>query len=112
MPGKARIEASGPGGPVFAEVYLGSVVTLPVGDGEAGEAAQVRLSVTDASDSIEGFLGIRSFVVLREQDARTRITALESAAKALRQEIDFITGTRSWKLTKPFRQWKARRSRT
>jgi len=108
MPGKSRIEASGPGGPVFEEVYLGSVVTLPVGDGRAGEAAQVRLSVTDASDSIEGFLGIQSFVVLREEDTSARIVALESAAEALRQELDFITGTRSWKLTEPLRKWKGR----
>jgi len=108
MPGKVRIEASGPGGPVFEEVYLGSVVTLPVGDGKVGEAAQVRLSVTDASDSIEGFLGIRSFVVLREEDSQTRIAALESAAAALRQELDFITGTRSWKITEPLRKWKGR----
>ena len=108
MPGKASIEASGPGGPVFEEVYLGSVITLPVGDGKSGESAQVRLSVTDAADSIEGFLGIRSFVVLQGEDARARIVALESAAEALRQELDFITGTRSWKLTGPLRKWKGR----
>jgi hypothetical protein len=108
MPGKARIEAAGPGGPVFDDVYLGSVISLPVGEGQAGEPAQVRLSVTDASDSTEGFLGIRSFVVLREEDSQSRIAALESAADALRQELDFITGTRSWKLTEPLRKWKGR----
>jgi glycosyltransferase involved in cell wall biosynthesis len=108
MPGKARIEAAGPGGPVFDDVYLGSVISLPVGEGQAGEPAQVRLSVTDASDSIEGFLGLRSFVVLREEDSQSRIAALESAADALRQELDFITGTRSWKLTEPLRKWKGR----
>jgi hypothetical protein len=108
MPGKARIEAAGPGGPVFDDVYLGSVISLPLGEGQAGEPAQVRLSVTDASDSIEGFLGLRSFVVLREEDSQSRIAALESAADALRQELDFITGTRSWKLTEPLRKWKGR----
>ena len=108
MPGRARIEAAGPGGPVFDDVYLGSVISLPVGEGQAGEPAQVRLTVTDASDSIEGFLGIRSFAVLREDDSQSRITALESAAAALRQELDFITGTRSWKITKPLRKWKGR----
>ncbi|MFM8352931.1 MAG: glycosyltransferase family 4 protein, partial [Actinomycetales bacterium] len=65
MPGVVRIEATGPGGPVFDQVYLGAALTLPVGDGSAGEPAQVRLTVTDASDSIEGFLGLRSFVILR-----------------------------------------------
>ena len=108
MPGRASIEASGPGGPLFEDVYLGSVITLPVGDGEQGEPAQVRLTVTDASDSIEGFLGIRSFVVLRADDAQARIVALESAAEALRQELDFIQGTRSWKVTAPLRKWKGR----
>lgn len=108
MPGRASIEASGPGGPVFEDIYLGSVLTLPLAHGKAGEPAQVRLSVTDASDSIEGFLGIRSFVVLRADDPQARITALESAADALRQELDFMTGTRSWKLTAPLRKWKGR----
>ena len=104
MPGRASVEASGPGGPLFEAVYLGSVVTLPVGDGRVGEPAQVRLTVTDASDSIEGFVGIRSFVVLRADDAQARITALESAAAALREELDFIQGTRSWKATAPLRK--------
>lgn len=108
MPGRASIESSGPGGPVFEDVYLGSALTLSVGDGNAGEPAQVRLSVTDASDSIEGFLGIRSFVVLRADDPQIRIVALESAADALRQELDFMAGTRSWKLTAPLRKWKGR----
>ena len=108
MPGRASIEASGPGGPLFEDVYLGSVITLPVGEGKEGEPAQVRLTVTDASDSIEGFLGIRSFVVLLADDAQARIVALESAAGALRQELDFIQGTRSWKVTAPLRKWKGR----
>ena len=108
MPGRASIKASGPGGPLFEDAYLGSVITLPVGEGRQGEPAQVRLTVTDASDSIEGFLGIRSFVVLRADDAQARIVALKSAAEALRQELDFITGTRSWKLTEPLRKWKGR----
>ena len=109
MPGKARIEVIGCAGPVFEEVHLGSIVTLPVGEGTAGEAAQVRLSVTAMPDSIEGFLGIRSFLLLREDDANGRIAALESAAAALRQELDFITGTRSWKLVNHLRTWTKRR---
>jgi len=108
MAGRVSIEASGPGGPVMEDVYLGAALTLPVGDGKRGEPAQVRLTVTDASDSIEGFLGIRSFVVLRADDPQARITALESAADALRQELDFMTGTRSWKVTEPLRKWKGR----
>ena len=108
MPGRASIESSGPGGPAFEEVYLGSALTLPVGDGKAGEPAQVRLTVTDAIDSVEGFLGICSFVVLRADDPQARITALESVADALRQELDFMAGTRSWKLTAPLRKWKGR----
>ena len=108
MPGIVRIEAVGPGGPVHDEVALGSVVTLPLGDGKAGEPAQVTLTVTDATDSIEGFLGIRSFVVLRADDAQAQLIALQSAAAALRQELDFIQGTRSWKLTAPLRKMKGR----
>jgi len=110
MAGRVSIEASGPGGPLMEDVYLGSVITLPVGDGREGNAALVRLSVTDAQDSIEGFLGIRSFAVLRADDAEQRIIALESANKALRQELDFIQGTRSWKVTAPLRKWKGRES--
>jgi len=108
MPGVVRIEATGPGGPVFDQVYLGAALTLPVGDGPAGEGAQVRLTVTDASDSIEGFLGLRSFVILRADDLQARLVAEQSAARALRQELDFITGTRSWKITAPLRRLKGR----
>ncbi len=108
MPGRATVEASGPGGPIMDDVYLGSVVTLPVGNGRAGEPAQVRMTVTSAHDSVEGFLGIRSFVVVSEGDARSRTVALESAAEALRQELDFLQGTRSWKVTAPLRKWKGR----
>ena len=108
MPGRATIEVSGPGGPVVEDVYLGSVISLPVGDGRAGEDALVRMAVTDAHDSVEGFLGLRSFVVLNADDARTRTLALESAAAALRQELDFLQGTRSWKVTAPLRKWKGR----
>ena len=110
MPGVARIEATGPGGPVSEQVYLGSVVTLPLGDGRAGDPAQVSLTVTDASDSVEGFLGLRSLVVLRADDLTTRVVALEAAADALRQEMDFMMGTRSWKVTAPLRKWKGRGS--
>ena len=108
MPGLARIDAIGPGGPVQQEVYLGSVITLPLGDGAAGEPAQVTLSVTDAADSIEGFLGIKSFVVLAAEDLQTQVIALKSAADALRQELDFVTNTRSWKVTAPLRKLKGR----
>ena len=108
MPGVATIEAVGPGGPVREQVYLGSVVTLPLGDGRAGEPGQVSLTVVDAADSIEGFLGIRSFVVLRADDLQTQVVAHRAAAQALRQELDFMTGTRSWKVTAPLRRWKGR----
>jgi glycosyltransferase involved in cell wall biosynthesis len=108
MPGVVQIDAVGPGGPVREEVYLGSVITLPLGDGKAGEPAQVTLTVTDATDSIEGFLGIRSFVVLRSDDLATKNIALKAAADALRAELDFIQGTRSWKVTAPLRKMKGR----
>lgn len=110
MPGVVRIDAVGPGGPVNEEVYLGSVVTLPLGDGMAGEPAQVRLTVPDASDSIEGFLGLRSFVVLRADDLQAQVLAHKAAAEALRSELDFLQGTRSWKVTAPLRKWKGRSS--
>jgi glycosyltransferase involved in cell wall biosynthesis len=108
MPGVVQIDAVGPGGPVREEIYLGSVITLPLGDGKAGEPAQVTLTVTDATDSIEGFLGIRSFVVLRSDDLATQNIALKAAADALRAELDFIQGTRSWKVTAPLRKMKGR----
>lgn len=108
MPGVAVVEAAGPGGPVREEVYLGSVLTLPLGDGRAGEPAQVSMTVVDATDSVDGFLGVRSFVVLAADDLTTRVVALESAAAALRGEIDFITATRSWRVTAPLRRWKGR----
>ncbi|MDA3023058.1 MAG: glycosyltransferase, partial [Actinomycetota bacterium] len=104
MPGVVRIDAVGPGGPVQEQVYLGSVISLRLGAGKQGEPAQVTLSVTDATDSIEGFLGIRSFVVLAADDLQTQVLALRSAADALRQELDFVTNTRSWKVTAPLRK--------
>ena len=66
------------------------------------------LTVTDAHDSIEGFLGIRSFVVLAADDLQTEVIAHKAAAEALRQELDFMRGTRSWKVTAPLRRWKGR----
>lgn len=108
MPGVATIEAVGPGGPIRQDVYLGSVLSLPLGDGKAGEPAQVSLTVVDAHDSIEGFLGIRSFAVLRADDLQAEVIAHKAAAEALRQELDFMTGTRSWKVTAPLRKWKGR----
>ena len=108
MPGLVTIEAVGPGGPIREDVYLGSVVTLPLGDGRAGEPAQVSLSVVDAQDSIEGVLGVRSFVVLRADDLQAQVVAHRSAAEALRQELDFMSNTRSWKVTAPLRKFKGR----
>jgi len=108
MPGKASVQTAGPGGPLFQEVYLGSVITVPLGAGQTGEPAMATLTVTDAHDSVEGFLGIRSFVVLRADDKDSQIIALDSAARALREELDFLQGTRSWKVTAPFRKWKGR----
>ncbi len=108
MPGVVTIDASGPGGPVKEEVYLGSVIKLPLGDGRAGEPAQVSLTVTDATNSIEGFMGIRSFVVLKADDLTAEVLAYKSAAEAMRQELDFIQNTRSWKVTAPLRKIKGR----
>lgn len=108
MPGVLAVEASGPGGPKREEFYLGSVLELNLGDGLQGEPAQVSFSVLDATDSIEGFLGIRSFVVLEASDKETEVLAHKSAAQALRQELDFLTNTRSWKVTAPLRKLKGR----
>ncbi|CAB4903324.1 MAG: glycosyltransferase [Actinobacteria bacterium] len=108
MPGVVTIDASGPGGPVKEEVYLGSVIKLPLGDGRAGDAAQVSLTVTDAANSIEGFMGIRSFVVLKADDLTAEVLAHKSAVDAMRQELDFIQNTRSWKVTAPLRKIKGR----
>ena len=108
MPGKVTIQVAGPGGPLVEDVYLGSVITIPLGDGKEGEPTQATLTVTDAHDSVEGFLGLRSFVVLEAADKDSRIVALEAAAAALRSELDFIQGTRSWKATAPLRKWKGR----
>ena len=110
MPGVVTVEASGPGGPKREELYLGSVLELNFGDGAALEPAQVSFSVTDATDSVEGFLGIRSFVVLAAGDKDTEVLAHKSAAQALRQELDFLTNTRSWKVTAPLRKLKGRGS--
>ena len=115
MPGVVTIDAIGPGGPVKEEVYLGSVIRLPLGDGRAGEAAQVRLTVTDAADSNEGFMCIRSFVVLKADDLTAEVLAHKSAADAhklaadtMRQELEVLQNTRSWKVTAPLRKIKGR----
>jgi len=47
-------------------------------------------------------------VVLRGDDKDAHILALDAANKALRQELDFIQSTRSWKATAPLRKWKGR----
>jgi hypothetical protein len=108
MPGVAVLDAVGPGGPSRQEVYLGSVVALALGDGMAGEPAQVSITVLDAHDSVEGFLGLRSFAVVLAGDLRAEVAAQRAAAQALRQELDFIQGTRSWKVTAPLRKMKGR----
>jgi glycosyltransferase involved in cell wall biosynthesis len=108
MPGVVVLESVGPGGPTRQDVYLGSVVTIPLGSGQVGEPAHARISVVDAQDSIEGFCGLVSFVVLRADDLQAQVLAHKSAADALRQELDFIQSTRSWKATAPLRKWKGR----
>ncbi len=110
MPGLAVVESAGPGGPTRQELYLGSVLAIPLGDGPAGEATQACLSVVDASDSIEGFVGISSFVVLRADDLTAQVVAHRAAASALRAELDFMQGTRSWRVTAPLRRLKGRGS--
>ena len=111
MPGIIRVEAVGPGGPMSLEVALGGVLSLGLGSGQTGESAQVTFSVSEANDSIEGFLGLRSFVVLAEDDLQAQVLAHKSAAEALRQELDFMTNTRSWRLTAPLRRFGGRRPR-
>ena len=108
QPGVVKVEASGPGGVVYKELHLGSVLTLPLGNGAAGEGALTSLRVIDASDTVEGFMGVRSVVILERDDAAMQILAYKSAAEALRQELDFLQGTRSWRLTAPLRRWKGR----
>ena len=108
MPGKASVQAAGPGGPLFEDVYFGSVITIPLGDGVAGESALASLSVTKAEDSVEGFLGVRSFAVLEADHKDEQLIALRAANRALRAGLDFLHGTRSWKLTAPLRKWKGR----
>jgi hypothetical protein len=48
--------------------------------------------------------------VLRSDDLATQNIALKAAADALRAELDFIQGTRSWKVTAPLRKMKGRGS--
>ena len=108
QPGIVRVSGTGPGGPTNVELHLGAVLTLPLGDGKAGEPAQVDFHVTDAHDSIEGFMGVRSFVVLRADDLQAQLIAANAATNALRAELDFIQGTRSWKITAPLRKMKGR----
>ncbi len=110
MPGVVTVTTTGPGGPKSEEVYLGSVLELNLGSGSQGEGALVSFNVTNATDSIEGFLGIRSFVILEASDQQARVLAHKSAAQALRQELDYLTNTRSWKVTAPLRKLKGRGS--
>ena len=110
MPGVVTVATTGPGGPKNEEVYLGSVVELNLGNGTKGDGALVSFSVTDATDSIEGFLGIRSFVILEAADMQVQVLAHKTAAQALRQELDYLTNTRSWKVTAPLRKLKGRGS--
>ncbi len=110
MPGVVTVATTGPGGPKSEEVYLGSVLELNLGSGSEGEGALVSFNVTNATDSIEGFLGIRSFVILEASDQQAQVLAHKSAAQALRQELDYLTNTRSWKVTAPLRKLKGRGS--
>ncbi len=110
MPGVVTVATTGPGGPKSEEVYLGSVLELNLGSGSQGEGALVSFNVTNAADSIEGFLGIRSFVILEASDQQAQVLAHKSAAQALRQELDYLTNTRSWKVTAPLRKLKGRGS--
>ncbi len=110
MPGVVTVTTTGPGGPKSEEVYLGSVLELNLGSGSEGEGALVSFNVTNATDSIEGFLGIRSFVILEASDQQAQVLAHKSAAQALRQELDYLTNTRSWKVTAPLRKLKGRGS--
>jgi hypothetical protein len=110
MPGVVTVATTGPGGPKNEEVYLGSVVELNLGNGTKGDGALVSFSVTDATDSIEGFLGIRSFVILEAADMQVQVLAHKTAAQSLRQELDYLTNTRSWKVTAPLRKLKGRGS--
>ncbi len=110
MPGVVTVTTTGPGGPKSEEVYLGSVLELNLGSGSQGEGALVSFNVTSATDSIEGFLGIRSFVILEASDQQAQVLAHKSAAQALRQELDYLTNTRSWKVTAPLRKLKGRGS--
>jgi hypothetical protein len=91
------------GGDVHSEVYLGAILRIDLGDGSEGEVAQARLTVVDARDSVEGFLGLVSLVVLEATNQEAQVVALEAQARALRQELDFLTNTRSWRLTAPLR---------
>ena len=110
MPGVVTVATTGPGGPRSEQVYLGSVLELNLGSGAQGEGALVSFNVTDATDSIEKFLGIRSFVILEASDQQGQVLAHKSAAQALRQELDYLTNTRSWKVTAPLRKRKGRGS--
>jgi len=110
MPGVATISATGPGGPVHEDIYLGSVLSLPLGAGNAGEQAAVTFHVTDATDSVEGFLGLKSLLILESDDTKAEVMIHKAAAQALRAELDFMTNTRSWKVTEPLRKWKGRGS--
>jgi glycosyltransferase involved in cell wall biosynthesis len=108
MPGVASVSAAGPGGPVHEDIYLGSVLSLPLGAGKAGDSAAVTFHVSDASDSVEGFMGLRSLVILESSDTKAEVMIHKAAAKALRTELDYMTNTRSWKVTEPLRKWKGR----
>ena len=104
MPGRVRVGIVAPGGDRTEDLYLGSALRVDLGDGLAGSPTIAYLTVLDARDSVEGFLGIRSLVVLRSDDHQLEVAALQSVARALRQELDFMTHTRSWRLTAPLRR--------
>lgn len=111
MPGRAVVETISSAGTDRQDLYLGAVLPIALGDGNAGDPAQARITVIDASDSVEGFVGLQSFVVLRADDLTAQLAIERAATQALRQELDFMMGTRSWKVTAPLRRWKGRGAR-
>ena len=109
MPGVATIDAVGPGGPVARRSTSARSSPCRWATGRRGARPGLAHG-RGRHDSIEGFLGIRSFVVLRADDLRAQVVAHKAPPQALRQELDFMTGTRSWKVTAPLRRFKGRGS--
>jgi hypothetical protein len=47
---------------------------------------------------------------LEAADMQVQVLAHKTAAQSLRQELDYLTNTRSWKVTAPLRKLKGRGS--